>query len=319
MQFSINFDPSVLNFISAETFNLTNFNVGAGGLNMGMAAAGIGTVSWFTTGGPVSLSDGTTIIELCFELIGSGGDCSPITISSNPSPIEVTDFISQNNQGMEPLEPLINPGEVCVENFNPNGISLNMDDKTVCIGENFCVDITVEDFFEIRTLGFSVNWNSNVLDFNGCSDIQNINPDFTTLTCNSFDFTQINQGKLGLDWDSGSIISHETLSDGEVLFTLCFTVVGNGGTNSIVSITNDPQEIIVVSKDSTPDNIGMNTNSSLITVKPSQGITVIASDGEGFPGEQVCVNFSVLDFEEIVRTQFTINWNGSGQVLEYFS
>ncbi len=315
MQFTVNFDPTVVQFNSAESFNLAP-DVTFGENNTG---DGYVTVSWFDLFNPngTTLADGTTIIEMCFELIGDGGDVSPFTITDDPVPIEVVDTTSPTTNPMDPhLQPIVNGGTISIDNFNPNGISLNMQDQEVCIGEEFCIDITVEDFVEIRELGFSLNWNSNVLDFEG---IENFNDNFPNNVGFPQNFTtnMVNSGQLGFHWESSSIISVETLNDNEILFSICFTVVGSGGSSSVVSITNDPEPIVVVNQDSSPANIGMNTNSALIDVKPTQGITVIAGNGAGFPGDEICIDFEVADFDDITRVMFSMNWNGTGEVLQY--
>jgi gliding motility-associated-like protein len=315
MQFTINFDQNEVTFISVESFNL------APEVNFGESNSGDGyiTVSWFDLFNPngTTLADGTTIIELCFELSGDGGNVSPFTISDEPVPIEVVDTTSPTINPMDPnLQPIVNGGTISIDNFNPNGITLNMQDQEVCIGEEFCIDITVEDFFEIRELGFSLNWNSNVLNFEGIENFNNNFPNNIGFPQN-FTTNMVNSGKLGFHWESSSILSHETLNDGEILFSICFTVVGSGGSSSVVSITNDPEPIVVVSKDSSPADIGMNTNSALVDVKPTQGITVIAGSGSGFPGDEICIDFEVADFDDITRVMFSMNWNGTGEVLEY--
>ena len=88
MQYSINYDPTFLEFNSAQNFNLS----GLLGSNIGNPSAGNITTSWLAdnviTGETVA--DNTIIYELCFEVLGSTG-FSGINLSGTPTPIEVGD------------------------------------------------------------------------------------------------------------------------------------------------------------------------------------------------------------------------------------
>ncbi len=86
---TMNFDPEVLEFSNVvtpaiENLSETNFVTS-------LANEGIILFSWFqqaATG--VTLPDGSIFFELCFNVIGNPGDCSPLFIDSSPTIISIS-------------------------------------------------------------------------------------------------------------------------------------------------------------------------------------------------------------------------------------
>lgn len=89
MEFSINFDPTVLSWDSTlpgPLEDLSTFNFPTFGVNNGFLP-----FAWFqgaATG--VTLIDGTCIFDICFEVVGDPGDCSEIFIDGTPTAINVS-------------------------------------------------------------------------------------------------------------------------------------------------------------------------------------------------------------------------------------
>jgi hypothetical protein len=93
-QFTLEWDPGVLSFVSEGNFaGLAQF----GGGNFGNASASSGrlTVSWddpnfFTDGGGVSLANGSTLFSVNFTAVGSTGFHSAIDFTDSIATREVT-------------------------------------------------------------------------------------------------------------------------------------------------------------------------------------------------------------------------------------
>ncbi|MCI5082233.1 MAG: gliding motility-associated C-terminal domain-containing protein [Saprospiraceae bacterium] len=90
MQFTITFDPSILSFTGVQAFNpelpdLSNasfFNTGSGAV----------TFTWADLSFQgETLPDGETVFEICFDIIGGLGECSPLAITGDPTAIEIGD------------------------------------------------------------------------------------------------------------------------------------------------------------------------------------------------------------------------------------
>ena len=86
IQFTINWNDSELQYIDTSNVNLSNSNFGINNV-----ASGLLTYSWFSTGAPVSLPDGTSLFCINFDLINpSGGDSYNINFSNAPTPVQIS-------------------------------------------------------------------------------------------------------------------------------------------------------------------------------------------------------------------------------------
>ncbi|KAA3630586.1 MAG: hypothetical protein DWQ02_17870 [Bacteroidetes bacterium] len=114
VQFTITWDPAVMTF---DTIPPAGVNPAFPNLsqdfNFFNPEPGVLTFSWnsFTTG--ITLNDGEVYFEICFDVIGSLGDMSPVSIVGDPVPIEVGDPSLP-----EPFQygVVINNGQVIVSN-----------------------------------------------------------------------------------------------------------------------------------------------------------------------------------------------------------
>lgn len=108
-EFSLLFNSNVIKFLNFQNFGLPSFDV----FNTVSVFSDQGymTAQWFdsSTNGK-TLSDGSVLFEVCFEMIGSPGDCSDFEITGWPTPFEVTCCTNQ-----VPLQMIRNSDEICIE------------------------------------------------------------------------------------------------------------------------------------------------------------------------------------------------------------
>lgn len=106
MQYSVTWDETVLEFL-----NIQNPNPALTDLNNSINQADNSTllVSWFDAGtAGVTLGDGSTLFEMCFNVIGPVGASSPVIMTDTPLSIEVLDTDSN------PYGVIVNGGQVTV-------------------------------------------------------------------------------------------------------------------------------------------------------------------------------------------------------------
>ncbi len=85
MQFSINWDPSVMTYISHETADLPNIAIGDPEAEEGKLR-----FSWFDVeGNGLSLADNSSLAAINFLVIGNPGDFTTLSITSDPLTIQV--------------------------------------------------------------------------------------------------------------------------------------------------------------------------------------------------------------------------------------
>jgi gliding motility-associated-like protein len=303
-QFAVYWDTAVLKYNSALTMGLTgNYFLGEtqtaqGNLNLLYYNANVNT--------GVTLPDGTQILQICFEIVGDCGQVSPVYISGNgPGSIEVINSVTSNPTSGVNIGLLQQEGEVTVNCFNPNGINMTIDDKSVCPGENFTVDVRVSEFTSIAKLMFNLKWNPGVLDLTNVTYPQN-----APCTPFSSGVSLPSDGLLKMDWASFGLGC--TLPDNFILMRLHFSATGSSSTSSTIAVVNP---ILVDKFGGQVVNIGINNSNGLVTLCELSQPTIYASSTTALPGDTVCVDFRVQDFEDITTAQFTINWEPS--ILEF--
>lgn len=320
VQYSINWDPTKLALVPngiTPTDQLPSFSVGPN-INITDAGEGIVTVSWFDPDVAYTLSDGTSMLDLCFEILGDCGDEIPILITEVPTIFEAVNKTSSDDPNLQGKDMGIYPtnGAVTVNCFTPGGIEINIPDYNANPGESFCLDVTAGANWNNPALAevtFTLSWNPSVISLQDVLDILDHNScptGFNGLDVQTFP----SQGYLTFKYKNN--FPGCSLDPGDLLFQLCYQAIGPGGSTSNVSIVNGECPILADPQGGQTTNIGINSDNGLVQINQLQGITVIAESGlSAQPGQQVCVDFTVQDFNNVEFMNFTINWETD--VLEF--
>jgi gliding motility-associated-like protein len=299
-QYSINYNAAVLEYDMAQNFNLPGLTAS----NIGNPSGGNLTISWLANDvvNGESLPNNTTIYEICFTAIASDGT-SGVNFSGTPTPIEVTDA-----NGL--VNPVFNGGEVVVGSGGGGGgdVTFIASDETVASGGTVCVDVSVENFTNIVSMQYSINYDATVLEFD---QSQGIN--LPGLTASNI--ANPTSGNITLSWLANDPIGGETVADGTVIFQLCFTAIGNGGTSSNISFSGMPVPVEVTNDQGIITPVFDNGTVTVSGGGGGNSLTFIASDETAAQGATVCVDVSVQNFTDIVSMQYSINYDPA--VLEF--
>ena len=136
MQYSMHFDPAVVEFVSVTNFNLPFLSAS----NFGTSAAGQGTLtlSWLDnniTG--ISVTDGTVIYQVCFNLIADCGNSSTFSFDGDPTSVEIT------NVNGEFLDPVFLTGVIDIPcDTNPLSVSAQIDNVSCPGGSDGAITLT---------------------------------------------------------------------------------------------------------------------------------------------------------------------------------
>ena len=183
-------------------------------------------------------------------------------------------------------------------------------DITASNGETFCIDVTAENLTEVLSMQFSINWNPSVIEF---SSLNNIAAQFGTanITPNS------TAGTLSFSWFSGNPTG-ATLPANDVVFEICFTVVGASGGATDISFTNNPAVIEVITASSSPNNIGLTVQGGGVIVPTAGESLEFSIPNETYSsGVSFCLPVSAVNFIDLISIQFSINWDPT--ILQYDS
>lgn len=180
-----------------------------------------------------------------------------------------------------------------------------------CEGETFCMDVTVEDFTDILTTEFLIEWDSSILQF---QEIRSLNPNIPTLDITDFDVSRVLNGEINFSWDDEAANCGTSGAqgitfpdDGEVLFQVCFTVLGAYGQGTTIAIADTPTpQVLRVNTGCA--NIGLFHTPALFSscVRP---FTISASKETANPDDLVCVDFTVEGFDGLRSAQFSVLWD----------
>ncbi len=301
MQFTMEWNENILQFDSVGGLNLpalSQASFGQGDVNNGLLY-----LSWASVdlGLPsVTVPDGTVLFRLCFTATGGAGSGTLVDIVDGDTPIEVITE-SLNQIGLIDI-----PGDINLKGNNTTDLFIDIGDNQGTPGSTVCVDFTAQNFNNVVSMQYSMNWNSNILEY-----VEATNFGIASLA-GSFNLTS--PGNLSIVWFD-PLVSGITVPDGTVLYSLCFEIVGNNGQMSDVDISGTPTLIEV--KDGNLQDIPLSSGSGKVTVTsgPPSGLYVYMDCPTAPAGGQVCVPVFADKFEDLAAAQFTMEWDLS--VLDY--
>lgn len=91
MQYSVRWDPAMLDFKSVQNFQLGG--LGPEDFGAHRAEEGILTSVWIDENlQGVTIPDGATIYQICFQVTGSAGQSTEVSFSDGPTPFEVVNL-----------------------------------------------------------------------------------------------------------------------------------------------------------------------------------------------------------------------------------
>lgn len=298
-QFSINYNSAVLQYTGAQGINLP----GVSGSNIGNPTPGNITFSWVANDvvNGETVNNGTVIFQLCFTAIGASGTSSDITFSGSPTPIEVTNAMGNS------LNPTFTNGSVMVQGGSFNGLVLSAPDVTAGSGTQVCVDISAQNFTDIVSMQFSINYSGSVLTYASATNF-NI-PAFTASNIGNPGGPA--SGNITVSWVSDDVLNGSTVPDGPV-FTLCFNVVGAGGTSSPIDFSGTPTPVEVSGPGGNVNFMGEDGSVTVETTIQPTDFVIELGDVSGPSGTQVCVPvIAFQNFDNIVSMQYSINYDGA--------
>ncbi len=306
MQFSINWDPTVLQFTEIKNFTdlLNEFNAGSFGTEPDNTANGEIRVSWIDARAGTTLPDGTIVFTIDFTIVGGSGSSTTITITGEPRKIEIIDE-AENNVGLNVV-----PGVFTASGMGGGGsLRLLGSDEEGAMDETVCVEITTQGFSNIAGMQFSLTWDADFLQFTEVSEFN-----LSGLNEGTFNTDEVASGRLGLQWNDPAV-SGITLANGTRIFNVCFRILGEGGSRTI-EFSNEPVEIEFVDGDD--NRVAFSKKDGTVAVEGTGG-GPSDCDAEGFaleaaqenvdPGAEVCIDFKAKGFTSITTFGSTVEWN----------
>ncbi len=312
-QFSMNYDTTLLKFSSVVPLealtNLSTSSFGRPNDPLGSIDEGNLTVSWSyidPLGNGTTLKDSTAIFQVYFKIIGPcGSDLAEVSFSDTPTKREAINTVKEGE-----VIPIIGTSTyITIDQCDPPGLKLAIDcGAPVQINQEVCVKVTApQGMTNINSLNFLTEWNANALQFTRV-----ITPGKVPgLSDAFFNKANVANGVLGLNWTAVGNLS-ANLNAGEEVFSVCFKAVGLGGTSPGDSILEAPVQLnrntAVITQRGSVLNLGLAPNNCEVQIKQPAGVRVVLTAGNGKPGDEICTNVTVGNFQNVIDFQFSLSW-----------
>lgn len=193
--------------------------------------------------------------------------------------------------------------------------TLTVENRTVSPDDEFCLNVTVDNFTDLGSFQFSMSWDIAELEF---TMVQNTTSDLADFSEANFGLTETDNGRLRVSWNPIDPTPEYTLPSGTVLFQICFRALGMNGTNTGVQFANLPLGIEVV--DANDNFLDVDTNDSQVAIQgdvdppadcPQDASPFCISNVTGAVGTTVCVPISAQNFDNILSFQHSMAFNSA--------
>ncbi len=299
-QYSLDFDPAILQFDSITNINLPD--PGSVFENSNNTDGWVFTFWTDTLNMGIDIPD-TLIYELCFTVIGAGGEMDTVSIVGTPGIIEATKSSNPGvNIGME-----VQNAPVVVSGNSGSAVTVVAADVEGSPGDTVCVAVTAQNFDDVTSFQYTFNFDETILEY---VDHRNFNPNIPNLSAAINDTPMFS--------DTGAILvvypnpggMGSTLMDGDTLYEVCFVIdpMATIGENALVGFSDDP--IARSASQTTPTTLLSNDGSVEVIAEPGSGDFELTIGTETFcPDSSICVPVTVDDgFVDVAGGSFRVNF-----------
>lgn len=311
LQFSMNWDSSIMEFEEVIPLeNLVNLNLGQFGTpdepNVGPGKL---TVSWsfIDANQPgIDVTDDLSLFTVNFRIKGECETSSAVSFSGSPTAIEAINTREENGeQTLSSVPFILTDGEVSVGACTPEGLLLYADcGAPKNVNDQVCVRVSASALSDVRNINYLMEWNPNILRFTGVRALNTTS--IPSLSQSDFNADNAINGVLELDWASAGPFFNANINEGDLLYEVCFDVIGFGGSSPFRFDPNPSNAFVRQEGDFR--NLGIFPSNCEVEVIPPTGLTVVLSDEQAPPGDTICMDVTASNFTDLVNAQFSLSW-----------
>ncbi len=148
------------------------------------------------------------------------------------------------------------------------GQTFTASDAGINSGNEVCIDVSVADFENVIAMQFSINYDASLLTFSGLSNL-------SALELSTANFGDISdQNAITFSWIEPTLTG-VNLTDGDIIFSLCFSANSTENTTTPISFSGNPTAIEVL--DSDDQLLSPSFNDGSITISSVNGSLEIVS------------------------------------------
>ncbi len=311
--YTMEFNPDTLQFDSISNITLSNLALG----NFSTNNAGNGLINMFWTVDSqqdpdgITLADESTIYEVCFTALGAGGQQDSVHINSAQ-----TVFAAQDSTQME-LEVGSLSGVVSIIGNSQAAVSVYASDELCAIGGDTCVDVRVNDFDDMLSLAYTMEWDETIIEFDTILDPNNFFGGDIAGSINSSPML-VDTGALTVSWLSPNFGTDSiSLMDSTIIYQVCFNGVGTDGEVSPVEFTSSlsPENALQSDGQGGQTTIPLITSDGSVelfdnTVPPmDSGFIFNLTDANACTGDTITLDFLAKGWTDITAMSFVLQWD----------
>lgn len=289
MSFDIDFNPSILTFTGVSVPRGVPSFFGVGSFDVTQAPSGKIVLSWDGPGSlGFSMPNGSELFELCFDVIGNFGVNGVIT----PDGLNGSVIQGGTDIGLNPR-----PGTVVI--LPSESLFVKVPDAIDFSGTEVCLDITADFFNDLQTVRYTTIWEPTVLRF---LRVEN----FGLPRLDVSNFVLSSPGNLELNWWE---FAGHTRGASDVLYTVCFEIIGSPAACTPVEIADFPMPIFVESASNQGYNIGLDFDPGEVCATDTRSFTFDVGSGNVTGSGQGCVPVTVTGYENVSDWSLSLAWN----------
>lgn len=289
-------DPNVLTYTELREGGLPSITA-----NATKADEGELRVLWFFDQDAVTIPDGGTVFEICFEVTGNTGQSTQVSLG------DIDDFVVEVSDAGGAINNIdLNNITFTVggNGNNETGTGLIAPDIFTDNQTNVCIPVSTRNFNQVGALQTGISFDNSILTYDRV-----VNRGLSEVTIGN-DAT----GGLRLLWQASfSQTNGVTLADDEVLFELCFDVIGSENERSEIGFVNlNNLDIEIITVDAMVLESFVNDGSITVGEEmTNQDAALSISSVTTSRGASVCVDVSGTGLSNIEGMGFTIEWDPS--------
>jgi len=311
IQFSIVWDSMVMTFdeVSFTNPDLTDLTEASFGTPEGAQNVDEGELSFSYSNpfGEGNLDDGDVFFTLRFDIVGE--ECDETTIDLSNQPLSISAF----DGSFEELDVNSQEGTIMIDGSDCGGggsddLTFTAATQNAEEGSSFCLPISVENFIDIQTGAGTLLWDPAVIMYTG---LMNIVPAGLGGSLNE---TNVANGELRFIWSNPDPGNPLTIQDGEAVFEICFDAIGSPGDMSDIILSTEGSLGFEWGNDDN-DDLPLELNNGKVTITEMLSDPVILNVSDitimDENAQNVCVDISVENFNDILSMQFVITWDAT--------
>lgn len=178
-----------------------------------------GRFLWFDNSAenPVTLPNGSSLFEVCFDVVGASGSQTSVELKSvlQPSPADV----AVADKDDKSLEFTVKNGTVTIQGGSSD-VTFFYDESDIVLGQNTCIPVKTNNFNNILSFQYIMEFDNSRLEYTG---VKNLNQ---SIGLSEEYFSQVSPTRVRASY-TDLTIQGVTVPNGAVLYEMCFDVKGD--------------------------------------------------------------------------------------------